>query len=275
MIYLGTGRGSGSGRGNGGQVMPVHDWTKVGAFAFQGFHTRWIVHLQEHLNSGVLPPGYYADAEQITVGDDAEDRTRPDVVALRRPRNLFETDRPDPGGVLVEDAPPIARPVPFEVVPRPRRHVVVRHASGHRVVAHIELVSRANKDRLAHVEGFAERVATALTEGVHVLLLDLFPPGRHDPNGLHEAILQQFSPTNYELPAGGLRTFASYVGGPGDTAYVEHPAVGDSLPILPLFLTRNRYVNVPLEPSYQRAWNGTPDVWREVLEPLPGDRPQE
>jgi hypothetical protein len=255
--------------------MPLHDWTKVGAHAFSGFHASWIVHLKDYLNGGVLPPGYYAEPEQITAGDDADERTRPDVVALRRPKTLFDAGRTDPGGVLLEDAPPVARPVPFEVVPRPRRHVVVRHASGHRVVAHIEIVSRANKDRLAHVEGFAERVAAALTEGIHVLVLDLLPPGRHDPNGLHEVILQQFSPTAYELPDEGLRTFASYVGGPGDTAYVEHPAVGDPLPVLPLFLARDRYVNVALEPSYQRAWNGTPDVWREVLAPLPGDRPQE
>ena len=30
--------------------------------------------------------------------------------------------------------------------------------------------------------------------------------------------------------------------------------------------TRNKhYVNVPLEATYQRAWEGTPAFWREVV----------
>lgn len=254
--------------------MPLHDWTRVDAGTFHGFHTRWIVHLQESLNDGILPDEFYADAEQITAeaGEDG-DRTRPDILALRRPRNLFDPGGEPNAGLALLDTPPALKRVPMEVSLRPRRHVAVRHASGHRIVALIEVVSPGNKDRLTHVEEFAGRVADALANGIHVVVLDLFPPGRHDPNGLHEAIAQQFSPARYSLPVAG-RTFASYVGGPGD-AFIEHPAVGDTLPVMPLILTPERYVNVPLELSYHLAWRGTPSVWREVLGPSPGDRPQE
>jgi hypothetical protein len=48
--------------------------------------------------------------------------------------------------------------------------------------------------------------------------------------------------------------------------YIEHLAVGSPLPEMPLFLRPDRYVNVPLEPTYQAAYRGTPAVWREVLE---------
>ena len=44
--------------------MPVHDWTRVDAGTFHGFHTAWITHLSEALNEGLLPPGNYALAEQ-------------------------------------------------------------------------------------------------------------------------------------------------------------------------------------------------------------------
>ena len=44
--------------------MPVHDWTRVEAGIFHDFHTMWTVLLRNSLNRGVLPPGYYAMAEQ-------------------------------------------------------------------------------------------------------------------------------------------------------------------------------------------------------------------
>jgi hypothetical protein len=48
-------------------------------------------------------------------------------------------------------------------------------------------------------------------------------------------------------------------------AFVEPFAVGDELPTIPLFLTADDYLNVPLEASYQAAFEAVPDVWREVL----------
>jgi hypothetical protein len=34
---------------------------------------------------------------------------------------------------------------------------------------------------------------------------------------------------------------------------------------MPLFLTPDVYVDVPLEPTYQAAWEGMPAYWRDVL----------
>jgi hypothetical protein len=34
---------------------------------------------------------------------------------------------------------------------------------------------------------------------------------------------------------------------------------------MPLFLHADRYVNVPLEATYQEAYRGLPAFWREVL----------
>jgi hypothetical protein len=64
-----------------------------------------------------------------------------------------------------------------------RRTLAIRHVSGHRLVAFLEVVSPANKDRARHVEDFAAKAVDALDLGVHVLVVDLFPPGPHDPYG--------------------------------------------------------------------------------------------
>ena len=48
-------------------------------------------------------------------------------------------------------------------------------------------------------------------------------------------------------------------------AYVEHLAVGAGLFDMPLFLNPDRYVNVPLEATYQAAFRGLPSFLRESL----------
>src|SRR5208283_2190180 len=60
----------------GDTAMPIHDWTRVGANRFHHFHQTWTANLAAALNSGRLPPGFFALAEQITGGPEA------DVVAL-------------------------------------------------------------------------------------------------------------------------------------------------------------------------------------------------
>jgi hypothetical protein len=66
--------------------------------------------------------------------------------------------------------------------------LAIRHVSGHRLVAILEILSPANKDRARYVNDFAAKVVTALDSGVHVLMVDLSPPGPHDPHGMHEVI---------------------------------------------------------------------------------------
>lgn len=75
------------------------------------------------------------------------------------------------------------------------------------------------------------------------------------------------SDQRYDLPGEEPLTLASYV---ADSpvrvdAYVEHLAVGTALAEMPLFLNPERYVNVPLEATYQAAYRGLPALWRQVL----------
>jgi hypothetical protein len=246
--------------------MPVHDWTRVAAGIFHDFHTVWTVALRNTLNEGLLPQGYYALAEQHAGRAIADVLTLHASPAPEEPIWL----PPDTGGIAVAEAPPrVWRKQSVEPAPLARRRsLAIRHVSGHRLVALIEIVSPANKDRTRHVEELVEKAVSALERGVHLLLVDLLPPGAHDPMGMHGAILQSLEPDGepYQLPAEGPLTLASYVAGPQVDIYLEHLAVGAAMADMPLFLRPDRYVYVPLERTYQASYQTMPPFWRDVLE---------
>lgn len=247
--------------------MPVHDWTRVNAGTFHCFRTIWIGELTKSLNKGLLPPEYYAFAEQVVTG------MQPDVITLQKPiRPLRPEDAP--GSVAIAEAPPRVR---LSIRPDPRRkprrstslrrHITIRHTSGHRVVALIEIASPGNKDRKAHVRELTEKIVRSLDAGIHVLLLDLLPPGPFDPAGLHGTVWAQFDRTPFEPPADAPLMLASYAWeGEEPQAFLEPTAVGQRLIDMPLFLTAQHYIYVPLEPTYVSAYEGMPAFWREVLE---------
>src|SRR5436309_13182176 len=66
--------------------MPVHDWNRVTAGTFHDFHLAWIAEIQRALNGGILPPGYYALAEQVA------GEIIPDVLTLQRSNNASGAD---------------------------------------------------------------------------------------------------------------------------------------------------------------------------------------
>jgi hypothetical protein len=71
---------------------------------------------------------------------------------------------------------------------------------------------------------------------------------------------------DFALPPDRPLTLAAYVGGPIPEAFVNVTAVGNRLPDMPLFLTADEYVMLPLETTYQAAWEAVPAYWRTVLE---------
>jgi hypothetical protein len=245
----------------GGSAMPIHDWTRVDHGTFHDFHSSWIIHLKEALNQGLLPPDYYALAEQVAT------RHQTDVLTLRADHSGA------PGGTLVAEAAPTvrmrARPTAVKPYrPSPRTRVVnIRHVTDHQVVAVLEIASPANKDRKANVADLAGKIARLLRANVQVLLIDLLPPGRYDPLGLHGAVWAHFDREPYQPSADEPLTLVSYRWDEqGPEAFVEPVALGRSLIDMPLFLNSERYVNVPLETTYQAAYRGVPAFWRARLD---------
>lgn len=248
--------------------MPIHDWTRVTPGIIHHFHQRWMIAISDVLNAGLLPPDHYALAEQIA-GDFG-----PDVLALQ----LGDLNGPAageiPGGgaeVLTAVAlrPPAAdftATTEMDHYIRKQTTVVVRHSGGDRVVALFEVVSPGNKASRAMLRSFVEKAAEALIRGYHLSLVDLMPPTPRDPQGIHGAIWEDIEDDSYRLPAGKPLTLAAYDAGPPKTAYVRSVAVGDTLPDLELFLLPGWYVRVPLERTYQTAFQHVPQRWRRVLE---------
>ena len=96
-------------------------------------------------------------------------------------------------------------------------------------------------------------------------MIDLHPPTRRNPHGIHAAIWRALGFGKFEHDAAKPLTLASYAAGDGITAYVEPVAVGDRLKDMPLFLDEERYIDVPLEATYRAAWRGVPRHLQEIL----------
>lgn len=208
--------------------MPIHDWTRVPAGLFHDFHRCWTVHISSALNAGLLPPGLSA---------------------------LFsEPTHRDTTSLSDEEA----------YAHKANRIFVQRNLR--RTVAVIEVVSPGDKCGERHLKNFVDRAADLIRGGVHVLIVDLFPPTRRDPVGIHQLIWNHFQEGCFEFPAGKDRVLASYEAGDTGVAYVEPVTVGDLLPIMPLFVKTGGYVSVPLESAYQAAWAACSEGFREVVE---------
>lgn len=250
--------------------MPVHDWTRVDAGIFHAFHHDWITDLARALNRGVLPRDYYALPEQYAAG------FGPDVLALElsgdgdSAGDARSTGEPssDAGGTLVA-APRLAptAETDMEFYRRKQKAVVIRHVSGDRVVAMVEIVSPGNKSTIGAMRSFVEKAAWLLERRVHLLIIDLLPPGRRDPQGVHAAIWNDFAGQPYTPPPDKPLTVAAYETALTTKAYVRPVAVGDELGEMPLFLEPNACVEAPLEATYQTAFAAMPHRWRRVLEP--------
>ncbi len=242
--------------------MPIHDWSRVRANRFHDFHQRWMIALSNALNAGRLPPGYFAMVEQKTGGPE------PDVVTLELPT----TTAAPPGGLGVLTAPPKARFVQraeSASYARKANRIAVRHPDGD-VVAIIEIVSPGNKDSRDALRTFTRKAVAFLQAGIHLLLVDLFPPGRRDPQGIHKAIWDRLRDEPFELPPDKPLTAVAYEAGTETVAYVEPVAVGDPLPDMPVFLAPGQYVNCPLEATYRTAWEQFPAPLKGPLEAPPG-----
>jgi len=235
----------------------------VDAGVFHDFHTAWLIAIRTTLNGGLLPNGYYALAEQSAgiIG--------PDVLTLERRRDGDSAgEHNDAGGKVATLAPPKVKYIYHSrrnFYARKQRRMTIRHRSGDRLVAVVEIVSPGNKASAAALRKFVEKAEAVFLEGVHLLVVDIFPPTRRDPQGVHGAIWSECGEEDYKQSKKKPLTVAAYDVAGEITAYVEPFAVGDTLPEMPLFLDAQEYVDLPLQSTYDLAWVGLPKHIQQVL----------
>jgi hypothetical protein len=208
-----------------------------------------------------LPPDYFALPEQTIRGP------IPDVRALHL---STEESQPSPiaPGLAVAAVPPRARLVlRSEAVTYARKadRISVRHRHG-QVVAIVEIVSPGNKGSQSELRTLVQKTSALIQQGVHALVIDLFPPTKRDPQGIHKAIWDEFVEEDFPMPADKPLLVAAYDAGPPQVAYVESLSVGDVLPDMPLFLKPEFYVPASLEVTYQKAWKAFPTALKGLLD---------
>lgn len=240
--------------------MPLHDWTRVPAGLFHHFHQDWSIEIARTLNRGQLPQGVSALVEQ---------RAGPletDVLAIEG-RDNRSVIGDESGGVATQPAPSarIIRRSDKELYADRANRVVLKHHLG-RIIAVIEIVSPGNKSSRAALRDFVEKTMEFLKAGIHVLVIDLFPPSPRDPAGIHKVIWDEIEEEDFSFPTGKDRLLASYKTGSERVAFLEPVAIGDELPAMPLFLNTWYHVQVPLESTYQAAWDASPQEFRRVVE---------
>jgi hypothetical protein len=242
--------------------MPIHTWSKTDAGLFHHFHQSWIVNLASALNAGMLPLDYMALAEQVTGGP------IPDVLALKLAGGSPKAPSlQDNGGVRLATAPPRTRFVSraeIDVYALKADRLVIRHRLGD-LIAVVEIVSPGNKSSKAAIRAFVDKAVQFLRQGVHLLIIDLFPPTPRDPAGLHKLIWDEILEEPFELPADKPLTLAAYSAGDVKVACVEPVAVGDRLPEMPLYLQPDRYIPAPLEATYEITWNACPKPFKDAV----------
>ncbi len=218
--------------------MPIHDWTRVDAGIYHDFHHEWHSEISRSFNSRLRGTTYYALIEQIAGGLG---------LAVNAPKTAFRIT--DPPNWFASK----------------KKAVTIRHVSEHRVVAVLEIVSPGNKDSRSGLNSFVRKAQDLLAAGVHLSLVDLFPPTPRDPEGIHPVVWGEDDGDTFHCDPARPLTCASYIGGLGAQAFVEPVTVGEPLPDLPVFLTGEEYIAVLLEATYQAAFEAVPEFWRDAL----------
>src|SRR5262245_742518 len=116
----------------------MHDWTKVEAGIYHAFHHRWISALSDVLNTGKLPADYYALPEKVAAGF--------------RPAGLTEAESHG----------------------QEKSAIVVRHVSGDRIGAVLEIMSPGNKSNKHAIRAFVDKACELLEYRIHLLIVDPF-----------------------------------------------------------------------------------------------------
>ena len=214
---------------------------------WESFHVTWAGAMADALNETLLPEGYFAE-EHAHAGA----RVEIDVATF--------ADHPGPatGGAVATrtyapPAPALSVPAAF---PDEFAVKVYEAEGGARLVAAVELVSPANKDRPEHRRAFAAKCAGYLAQGIGLIVVDVVTTRRAD---LHADVLRLLGRDGGTgLPAGSDLYAAAYRPVEREKATVldvwhEPLAVGGGLPTLPLWLRGGLCVPVELQATYDRT----------------------
>jgi hypothetical protein len=221
---------------------PLH-----GPRRWEGFHHSWAAFIAQQLNQETLPPDYFAESE-ISVGPELEI----DVATL-------ELTGPGGGGtgsattVWSPSRPRISAKVDFAHLDSYEVRVY-QDLGGAELRAALELVSPANKDRAGSRRTFAAKCAGYLQHGIGVVIIDIVTARAANLHAeLFDVLEVRSRRTVWESPTGLYAVAYRAVTvrtKPRVEAWPVPLALGEPLPVLPLWLALDLCVPVRLEESY-------------------------
>jgi len=223
-----------------GNAMPLLDHFRPPLHpqrSWESFHARWATAIADTLDR-TLPPRYFAEVH-TRLGSQVE----ADIADFERPAE------PSGNGPAAGVVFPAVFPDDFEVEVRDARDDA-------RLVAVVELVSPANKDRPETRRAFAAKCAAYLQRGIGLVVVDI-------------VTVQQFNLHNEMVAALKFGEAFAMPADPHLYAIAYRPArrqetnqidvwpgtltVGGTLPLLPLALRGTRAIPLDLEASYTDA----------------------
>lgn len=215
------------------------------------FHVNWAGAIADALNEHLLPEGYFAE-EHTHIGA----RVEIDVATFDDSRSSSLGGGPIttlPSRVWTPPAATMVIPAAFsdsfEVL-------VFESEGGARLVAAIELVSPANKDREAHRRAFSIKCASYLCQGISMIVIDIVTSRQAN---LHNEMMRLLGQgEEFTLPSHSMLYAIAYrpivrAGYELIEAWPATLAVGEHLPVLPLALSAELALPLDLEATYSAA----------------------
>jgi hypothetical protein len=205
-----------------------------------------------------LPPAYIA-SPNIRLGANFEI----DVAARRKEPNQSNFSEQDSGGgiataVWVPPKPTLT--VESDLPDQDEYEVRIVETDGRRLVAAVEIVSPANKDRPEHRRAFVAKCAALLQQGVSVSIIDLVTTRRSnlygdllDLIGQTDPALSPAPPSLYAVACRGYRDPSSPKHSWKLETWARTLSLGESLHTLPLWLADDLAVPLELEASYEQT----------------------
>jgi hypothetical protein len=214
---------------------------------WESFHGSWTTFIARQLNKKPLPAGFVAEPH-VSLGVTIE----ADVATFDEDAPEADAEEHPTGSVWIPPRPPVVSSVGFAGLDVCEVRVYDDEMA-RTLVAAVEIVSPANKDRPGHRRAFVAKCAAYLQQDVSVVLVDVVTSRRANLYAELAEFLDANPPARTALTSHLYAVACRTVRRRKRVQLEVWPAplrVGEPLPVLPLWLTREIAVPLDLESSY-------------------------
>lgn len=212
---------------------------------WHAFHNAWATYLASSLNEH-LPEGYFAEPN-VQFGIEI------DVATFEEKDPSLSSAPIESGGVTTWAPPAPSQTVAFTPAAEVVEVLVYDNSEGLTRAGAIELVSPANQDRPPHQAAFVSKCETYLQAGVGLIILDIVT---NRSVNFHNELLARIAPGNDQLESALYAVSYRVVEREKRSVidlWNQSLRVGESLPLMPLWLRGGICLPVDFAAAYERT----------------------